>query len=395
MHYYHHFLVSRDLGGAGIIALKLAGWAAQRGMGARVWIPGQGPAAQAAEAEGFAWQSYDLRAMTRSNLRHAWACLKLAGKLPFRRGIAHVHTPGVYRMLRPVLCMAGLRTVVHVQIDPTPEEIRWAFRDPPDLIVTCARYMIAPIRRTLGERGARLRIEAVPNAVDVERFVPGDREVAKQRVGAPADRPLVLMLANLAPHKGQETTIRAVADLKARGKVVECWLAGVERGAGRQYECYLRSLTAELGVADRVRFLGFRGDGPDLLRAAEFLLLPSTHEGLPFSVLEAQASRTAVLAAPTAGVPEAIADGDTGFLIPAPDPAGYARRLEALLENPGLYRHVTEQALTTVRRDYNWATFCQRIHDLYGEILDDRGSAPVRHRTASAAESPPAPAAKS
>jgi glycosyltransferase involved in cell wall biosynthesis len=325
--------------------------------------------------------------MKRGSWRHAWACLRLALRLP-RPGLAHVHTPGVYRLLRPALRVAGLRTVVHVQIDPGAEEVRWAFRDPPDLVLTCARYMIGPIRAALGEAGERLRVEAVPNAVDTERFYPEDRPSAKRRLGAPGDRPLVLMLANLAPHKGQKTTIRAVAELKARGRDVECWMAGVERGGGRGYEERLQALVAELGVADRVRLLGFRDDGPDLLRAADFLLLPSTHEGLPLSVLEAQASKAAVLAAPTAGVPEAVRDGETGFLIAADDAAAYARRLEDLLSHPALYHRVTEQAYAAVRREYNWTTLCERVHALYGEVLqrpaDKTGGAGVKRAVAPA-----------
>jgi glycosyltransferase involved in cell wall biosynthesis len=371
---YHHFLVSRDLGGAGLIALQLAGRAARQGKRTDVWIPGAGPAAEAARREGLCWHGYGLTAMTKGNLRHAWACFRLALRLPVGPGIAHVHGPGAYRLLRPAVRRTALRTVVHVQIDPAPEEIRWAFRDPPDLIITCARYLIGPIRDALGERGASVRIEAVPNAVDTERFRPGDRAAAKQRVGAPADRPLVLMLANLAPHKGQETTLRAVAELKARGRDVACWIAGIERGGGGGYLRRLQALTAELSITDCVRFLGFRQDGPDLLRAAEFLLLPSTHEGLPFAVLEAQASKTAVLAAPTAGVPEAIADGLTGFLIPADAPAAYARRMEALRDDPGYYHQVTERALAAVRRTYNWTAFYDRVQDLYGEILENRRS---------------------
>ncbi len=367
--YYHHFLVSREVGGAALIALKLAAWGARGPQRVRVWVPGPGQAAQAVEREGLPWSGYDLDGMRGGNWRHAWACLRLALRLPRRPGLAHVHTPVVYRLLRPSLRVAGLRTVVHVQIDPTPEEVRWAFRDLPDLVLTCARYMIGPIREALGEAGENLRVEAVPNFVDTERFYPADRPTAKRRVGAPAGRPLVLMLANLAPHKGQETAIRAAAQLKARGKDVECWLAGVERGGGRGYEERLRALCAELGVADRVRLLGFRDDGPDLLRAADFLLLPSTHEGLPLSILEAQASKAAVLAAPTAGVPEAVRDGETGFLIAADDATAYAHRLEDLLSQPALYHRVTEQAYAAVRREYNWAALCERVHALYEEVL--------------------------
>jgi glycosyltransferase involved in cell wall biosynthesis len=286
--------------------------------------------------------------------------------------VAHVHTPWVYRLLLPALRLAGLRIVVHVHLDTSPEELRWAFRHPPDLVIPCARYMIAPIREALGERGEALRIVAVPNAVDTGRFFPGDRAAAKKHVGAPPDVPLVLMLANLARHKGQETALRAVAELKARGTTVDCWLAGVERGGQREYQQRLRDLALELGVADRVRFLGHRSDAHHLLRAADLFLLPSTREGLPLSILEAQASKVPVVAAPTAGVPEVVADGETGFLIPAEDAAGYADRMLRLLHDPALAARLSERAFDHVTREHDGARLCERVHDLYRALLTGR-----------------------
>jgi glycosyltransferase involved in cell wall biosynthesis len=362
--YYHSFLVSRELGGAALIALKLAKWMSQQGATALVWIPGEGPAAKAAERQGLPWRRYDLEAMQTGNFGHALAFLRMVPRLQFRSGWAHVHNPLVYRILRPVLSLAGLRTAVSVHLDTDPWAIRWAFRRPPDLVLPCANFMGGPIRSALGERGEKLRIVAAPNAVDVDRFFPSDKVEAKQRLGVPLERPLVLMLANLAPHKGQEIVIRAVAELKSRGTEVECWLAGIERDRRQEYEPRLRALVADLGVDDRVRFLGFRTDGPELLQAADFLLLPSTNEGLPLSIVEAQASKVPVLAAPTAGIPEVITDGETGFLIPAHDVLGYANRIDSLLQNSDLCRRITESAYANVLREYTMTAYCTRVQGL-------------------------------
>jgi glycosyltransferase involved in cell wall biosynthesis len=366
--YYHSFLVSRELGGAGLIALHLAKWMSGQGATSRVWIPGRGAAARAADGAGLRWRNYGLAAMKRGNLTHALACLWIVPRLHFRRGWAHVQDPIVYRMLRPALRLAGLRVAVSIQIDTGTESIRWAFQKPPDLVLPCARYMSGAIRQALGQAGEKVRIAAAPNAVETERFFPGDRAAAKQQLGAPAERPLALMLANLAPHKGQETAIRAVADLRHRGTDVVCWFAGIERDGGQEYGQRLRALAAALGVADRVRFIGFRTDTPELLRAADFLLLPSTHEGLPLSIVEAQASKVPVLAAPTAGIPEVITDGETGFLVAADDARGYADRMAELLRNPGLGARVTEAAFSAVRRDYTMTAYCRRVHNLLQEL---------------------------
>jgi glycosyltransferase involved in cell wall biosynthesis len=370
---YHQVLAAAGLGGANRVALQLA--ARRDGEASRVWVPGPGAARDEAVRLGVAVAAYDgPDAFGRNVLRSAWANAGLGLRL--RRGgpgLVHVHGTLCFGTLRAGLWLSGLRQVVHAHLEQDEASLRWALRRPPDLIITCARFLAEQVRRALPE-GVRDRqwVEAVPNAVDVERFRPGDRRAAKAKVGAPADRPLLLMLANLAPHKGQETAVRAVAALKARGRDVVCWLAGVEREEGG-FTGRLRAMIEEEGVADRVTLLGFRDDAPDLLRAAEFFLLPSTCEGLPLTVLEAQATGVPVLAAPTAGVPEVVRDGATGFLLPAGDPAAYAACVERLLDEPGLARDVTARALEQVTRDCNWDAYFARVRGLYREVLGRGG----------------------
>jgi len=291
----------------------------------------------------------------------------------YGQGLAHVHSALPYGALRWGLSRAGVRRVAHIQIEEDVGGLRWAFRQPPELIVTCAQFLVSLVKRALpAEVVARTRVEVVPNAVDTERFAPGSKEQAKCLLGVPAGRPLMLMLANLAPHKGQETVIRAAAILKQRGIDVTCWLAGVERGGDGVYTQRLHSLITQAGVGDRVRLLGQRADAPDLLRAADFFLVPSTCEGLPLSVLEAQATKVAVLAAPTAGIPEVVTDGGTGFLVPANDAETYAQRVSQLLAEPGMYRQVVEAAHARTTREYNWSTYCRRMIELYDEIIVNR-----------------------
>jgi glycosyltransferase involved in cell wall biosynthesis len=336
-----------------------------------VWIPGRGAAWQEAERLGLIPLEFDAeRALGAAMLRAAIANLRVGMQLRHGRpGLVHVHGPLFYGALRHALGLSGLQRVVHVHIEEDPVGLQWAFQRPPDLIITCANFLVEHVRQALPEvQRERQRILAVPNAVDTTRYFPGDKKEAKARIGALADQPLLLMLANLAAHKGQETALRALAVLQRRGRNVVCWLAGTERGGTGPYTDRLHALAAELGVAERVRFLGQRGDAPDLLRAADFLLLPSTHEGLPLSILEAQASRVPVLAAPSGGVAEVVEHGTTGFLIPAQDASAYASAMALLLDQPQLYESIVDNAYEQVRRQYGWDRFLDRVRDLYTEV---------------------------
>jgi glycosyltransferase involved in cell wall biosynthesis len=245
----------------------------------------------------------------------------------------------------------------------------WTLREPPELIITCAKFLIEGVRSALPRHlQESQRIEAVPNAVDLSKFTAGDKHEAKREVGASLDRPLLLMMANLAPHKGQETAIRAVGQLAARGVKTDLWLAGADRSGDGNYEARLKNMIAERGLGERVTLLGFRQDGVKLLQAADIVLLPSTSEGLPLTLLEAQACGVPVVAAPTAGIPEIVSQERTGFLVAADDDAGYAARIELLLREPHTYHAIATAAAARCRADHNWETYHSRISELYTEV---------------------------
>jgi glycosyltransferase involved in cell wall biosynthesis len=375
---YHQVLVSDQPGGGAAMALSMARHMQERGCRSHAWIPGSGAAAEAARELGVEWHSYSPRGAFEGGRFGAlllnWSLGRALRR--FKPGLVHVHSPYCYGVIRRGLRMSGLKRIVHVHLQVEEAGVRWAFRQPPEMIVTCAEFLEHDVRRMLPEPlRSTQRIVAAPNAVDLDTYFPGDKPAAKRAVGAPLRIPLVLMLANLSKHKGQETVIDAVRLLKDRGVAVECWFAGSEREEEGRYTAFLKQRIADAGVGDRVQLLGQRSDAPLLLRAADFVLLPSTCEGLPLSLLEAQASRVPVLAAPTAGIPEIIDDGETGYLIAADDAPGYAARLQALIARPELAERVAEAAYTRTTVERTWSAYCRRLDEIYAEVAETASAA--------------------
>jgi glycosyltransferase involved in cell wall biosynthesis len=368
----HQFLVSHEFGGAAEIALQLAKRTLSDGhYQSLVWVPGEGRAAMQVRERHLPLSFYDSEAMmSKTRIRSRLASINVGLRLrSMGKGLLHIHSPFTYGALKLGMWVTNLRRIVHVHLDLNGSGMRWAFSSPPELIITCAKYMIPQVRAALPERfSEKTRIAAVPNAVDSKVFCPGNRLAARQAVGAPVSRPLLLMLANLAPHKGQATAIRAVRRLIDRGLDVQLWLAGVDRSPEREFERALHKQIADLRLGERVELLGFRSDAPELLRAADIVLLPSTSEGLPLSLLEAQASEVPVIAAPTAGVPEIISDGETGFLVSAEDDALYAARIEQLLGNSDLRRQIIERAARQCRQNHSWDAYYGRVTELYASL---------------------------
>jgi len=382
---YHHVLPSKEYGGAAEVAFRLAEYASARAADrSLLWLPGQGRAWQKAVEESLTVRAYELpdivhasrSSIALANFRNGWKWRH------FRPGILHVHSAEVYGGLPLACAFSKLQRIVHIHLEQEESTVRWAFHRLPELVITCANFLVENVRRFLpAEQQDALRIVAVPNSVDTDRYFPADRTAAKAAFGASTNVPLALMLANLSPHKGQETTLRAIALLKQQQIVVNCWLAGVDREQNGNYHNRLQSLIDELGLVDQVKLLGYRADGPELLRAADFFLLPSTREGLPLSVLEAQASQVPVLAAPTAGIPEVIQHERTGFLVPAGDAAGYANCLKNLLNLPALRNTIVENAFRQVHAKHHAQAYCENVWNLYEQLLA-KASKPSNRRVA-------------
>ena len=231
----HQILASRLVGGAAVIAIRLSAAAANRGFECSAWVPGDGPAADALDRAHVRTRRYDFEGLRGSRLMHLGACARMVPGLVGRhRPIVHVHNPTVFGLVRPALSSVRARAVVHFHSEPSTEEIAWTLKSPPEHIVTCAKHIAASVTKHTSQLARPVAVTTVPNAVDTERFTPGDPAEARARLGVSTNRFVVIMLANLAPNKGQVTALQAIAELIRRGVAVECWLVGEDRAPGRE-----------------------------------------------------------------------------------------------------------------------------------------------------------------
>ena len=198
----HSFLASHLIGGAGLIAVKLSAAAGSHGYQCVAWVPGDGPARDALTHHDVPTRRYNLEGLKGNRSRLLLACAKVTPHLiGLSRPIVHVHGLTLYSLIRPALFAAGARVIVHVHIDPSPQEIEWLLKYPPNGIIACAKYIGARLQDVIDRKGLSLRVVSIQNSVDLDRFVAGDRRAARAVVGLSTDAFVVLMLANLAPHK--------------------------------------------------------------------------------------------------------------------------------------------------------------------------------------------------
>lgn len=185
--------------------------------------------------------------------------------------------------------------------------------------------------------------------------------LARATLSTPQDAPLLVQLGRLHPAKGCDVTLRALARLPDAW----LWLAGSGPVEGE-----LRALAAELGVADRVRFLGWRTDAAALYRAADVCLFPSRFEPLGNVVLQAWAHGAPVVAAAAAGPAALITPGEDGLLVPVDDADALAAATRRLLDDPSLRARLAAGGRARAEADFGRAAVVSRWRDLfrrYGE----------------------------
>jgi glycosyltransferase involved in cell wall biosynthesis len=198
------------------------------------------------------------------------------------------------------------------------------------------------------------RTRVVYYGSDPDRFYPAtdaERAGLRARLGWPADRPVVLFVGALGDRrKGFDTLFAAWADLcgsadwdavlavVGAGAALPGWRAGADRA----------------GLGDRIRFLGFRSDVPDLLRAADALASPTRYEAYGLAVHEALCCGLPAVVSAAAGVAERYPPDLADLLLPDPDdPADLAARLRRWRDDPGAVRGRV-RPLAGQLRAYTW-----------------------------------------
>jgi glycosyltransferase involved in cell wall biosynthesis len=211
------------------------------------------------------------------------------------------------------------------------------------------------------------RIRTVPNGILQGAFT-GDAATAAARAALGwDDAPVVLMPAVLRPGKGHDTLFAAAAQVRSRVPGVRFVLAG----DGPE-----RAALQAAGTPAGAEFLGHRDDVPRLMEASDVVVLPSLAEGLPTVLIEAALAARPVVASRVGGVPEIVADGSTGVLVPPGDPAALAGALVRVLTDPAGARAMGARARTDAVERFSLPHQAAALEAVYDEVLGPRG--PVR-----------------
>jgi glycosyltransferase involved in cell wall biosynthesis len=221
------------------------------------------------------------------------------------------------------------------------------------------------------------KVEVVLPGLDLEAFGGSEgRAAIRSELGLDTKQHLVLYIGRLRPVKGVDYGIKAFAQALSEQPDMHMALAG--EGEQRQQ---LENLTAELGISEKVTFLGIRNYLVDVLSAADSVLMPSLTEGFPRVAIEAMASSKPVVATRVGGTPEAIIDGQTGILVPPKDIDAMASAITRLVTDTDLQSRLGSSARLRTEEHYSATSYVARLDEMYQRWAKTTKASAVRMAT--------------
>jgi glycosyltransferase involved in cell wall biosynthesis len=231
----------------------------------------------------------------------------------------------------------------------------------------------APVRTTYNGM-----VDARGELVSLRGAEPPRPAEARRRLGLDRPGPLIGLVAQITPWKGQDTAIEALAALRREYPYARLLLVGEAKFAARgtrfdnpAYLTRLRRLVADLGLDDGVSFLGERGDALEIIAALDVFVAPSWEEPFGRTIVEAMALGTPVVATEVGGPAEIVEDGVSGRLVPPRRPELLALAVGELLASPELRERMAAEGRRAVGR-FSLTAHVESVVRAYRDLLGTR-----------------------
>ena len=356
-----------------------------------------GPGAYLAElaADGFPTHAVPLTRLFRpaADVRALAALVRLFRRERF--ALVHTHTPKTALLGQLAARLAGVPRIVNtvhglLSHDDVPEPRRAVLA----LVdhATCALSTAVlsqsreDVERAIARRMCRPGIiRHLGQGIDLARFDPGrvlmaGRDELRARLGLPVRGLVIAMVARFTREKGYPEFLELARRIAAEREDVQFLVVGTSL---HERDAVHVSGSAE-GLGGRLTVLVDRHDMPEIYAAADLVVLPTPREGFPRTLVEASAMGVPVVSTRIRGCREAVADGETGVLVPLGDAAALHRAVTALLADPDRRARMRTTAIRRARIEFDEQRVCERVLALYRRVLAPEpalASAPVETAT--------------
>ena len=227
------------------------------------------------------------------------------------------------------------------------------------------------IKKVLIEEGIinNKSIEVIHPGTDFSQFEQKfDKNYLRKELGFSNDDYLVGIVAHLADHKGHKYLIEASQIIKEKTDKIKIIIVGEG-----PLKMELTKKAKELNTRNVVFFLGFRKDIPQILHSLDLFVLSSYLEGLGSSILDAMACKLPVVATSTGGIPEAVKNEVTGFLVPPRNPKALAEAILKLYKNRDWGRKMGEEGYKLVQEKFSIKSMVDKTISFYNKLAKKKG----------------------
>ena len=260
--------------------------------------------------------------------------------------------------------LVGIPCVAHMRSEMVPSKFRKLYLQWADLLIAVSEG----VRRHAIQGGLpQEKVVTVYSGIDLQQAkAAGFGQEVRRAHGIAPETLVIGSVANIAPKKGYDVLIRAVAKARQEIDDVACLIVGAD---DRGLQAGLQRLGESLGLDGRLCFAGFQEEVFPYLDAMDLFVLASVDEGFGIVLLEAMACGKPVVATTVDGPPEIVEDGQTGLLVPPRDPDAMAKALVELLHDSERRARMGKQGQARVRTAFSLDSQMRTLIGLYDQLL--------------------------
>ncbi|MBD8589477.1 glycosyltransferase family 4 protein [Peribacillus simplex] len=281
--------------------------------------------------------------------------------------VVHCHSPMGGVLARLVSKSLGISSVIYTahgfHFYKGASLINWLVYYPVERFLSKFTDVLITINKEDYDRGktfkARKVIYVPGIGVDTKKFSNAsiDKDKKRQELGISNETVVLLSIGEMIKRKNHELVLKALVNVKSQNFLyLIC-------GRG-ELEDYLRNLAKTLGIEDKVRFLGYRNDIPEICKASDLFVFPSYQEGLPVSVMEAMSAGLPIVCSAIRGNTDLIENGSGGYLIKPDDVTGFTMSIEKLLIENELRNLMGKRNIKEVKK-YDKEMIKENMEEVY------------------------------
>ncbi len=276
--------------------------------------------------------------------------------------LIYLNSVGTYKFFLPLSMAMKIPVILHIHIDETDDSMKWIKANSADRILFPSKATMS----TVLEHSPWIdpsKCFYVHNAVDISKYYPHATEHLKTGLFINDNLPVLGVIGQLKKIKGQRLFLEMLKKLSQEGFHAHYIIVGDDNIQQGRYEAFLKRKSAELGIKDKVMFLGYRTDIPEIMSLCDLVVVPSLKEPFGRVVIEAMACATPVVASAVDGIVEIFKDGEGGLFFKPGSVDDLTAKVKYFFNHPNWWEQQKKKAVEICRENFRQEIHTRKIEE--------------------------------